>query len=493
MRYISTRDIEKKNYVSAAFAIKQGLAQDGGLYVPESFPQVSADFIASLAEKSYTERAVDVLSLYLTDYTREELEKCCREAYAETSFPGGAAPLHKTEDNLYTLELWHGPTSAFKDMALQLMPRLLSLALGKTGEEKDALILVATSGDTGKAALEGYKDVDRIKICVFFPVDGVSRVQKLQMTTQSGNNVNVAAVVGNFDDCQNGVKQIFGDAECNRQILEKGYVLSSANSINWGRLVPQIVYYFSAYADLLKEGRIRNGEKINICVPTGNFGNIFAAYCAYQMGLPVNRFICASNRNKVLTDFFRTGVYDRNRDFYTTASPSMDILISSNLERLLYFTAGSEKTVEYMAGQKKNGVYRVAPEIMKEITSLFCGYFADDAVCSETINAYWNTYRYLVDTHTSVGLSCVAQYRAETDDNTLCVCASTASPYKFADRVFAAVTKENAPEGYAALAALEQETGVPTPAPLSGLDKREIRFTHVTEAKDMFREVLATL
>ena len=493
MRYISTRDIEKKNYVSSAFAIKQGLSPDGGLYVPESFPAVSPAFIASLAGKSYPERAVEVLSLYLTDYTREELEKCCREAYAETSFPGGAAPLNKTADDLYTLELWHGPTCAFKDMALQLMPRLLSLALGKTGEEKDALILVATSGDTGKAALEGYKDVDRIKICVFFPVDGVSRVQKLQMTTQSGKNVNVAAVVGNFDDCQNGVKQIFGDASCNARIQEKGYVLSSANSINWGRLVPQIVYYFSAYADLLKEGRIQNGEKINICVPTGNFGNIFAAYCAYRMGLPVNKFLCASNRNKVLTDFFRTGVYDRNREFYTTASPSMDILISSNLERLLYFTAGPEKTVAYMQAQKRNGVYRVDAAAMKEITDLFCGYFADDKLCAKTINSYYQQYTYLVDTHTSVGLSCVEQYRAETGDGTLCVCASTASPYKFADRVFAAVTGADAPEGYAALGALEKATGVPVPAPLGGLDKREVRFTEVTEAGDMFRVVLSTL
>jgi len=493
MRYLSTRDTEKKNYVSSAFAIKQGLAPDGGLYVPESFPSVTPEFIASLADKSYVERAVDVLSLYLTDYSREELVKCCSEAYAESSFPGGAAPLYKIDNSHYTLELWHGPTCAFKDMALQLMPRLLSLALGKTGEEKDALILVATSGDTGKAALEGYKDVDRIKICVFFPVDGVSRVQKLQMTTQSGNNVGVSAIVGNFDDCQNGVKQIFGDKKANEAINKKGYVLSSANSINWGRLVPQIVYYFSAYADLVKEGRIKNGDKINFCVPTGNFGNIFAGYCAYRMGLPINRFICASNKNNVLTDFFETGVYDRNRKFYTTASPSMDILISSNLERLLWCAAGSAKTVDYMTKQKADGIYKTDDTAMAEIRNMFSGYYADDIDCAKTIRNVWNGHKYLIDTHTAVGVACVNKYREDTEDETLCVTDSTASPFKFSDKVYEAVTGKQSPEGYAALSALEAATELKAPAPLCGLDKREVRFTAVARPEEMFREVLGML
>jgi len=485
MRYLSTRDIEKKNYVSSAFAIKQGLASDGGLYVPEAFPAIDKDFIDKLVPMSYEDRAVEVLSLYLTDYTKEELKKCCSAAYAASSFPGGAAPLYKVDDNTYSLELWHGPTSAFKDMALQLMPRLLSLALGKTGETRDALILVATSGDTGKAALEGYKDVDRIKIMVFYPSEGVSRVQKLQMTTQEGSNVNVCGINGNFDDCQNGVKIIFGDKTEADYLDSKGYVFSSANSINWGRLVPQIVYYFSAYCDLIKEGRINNGDKVNFCVPTGNFGNIFAGYAAYRMGLPVGRFICASNQNNVLTDFIGTGVYNRNRKFYTTASPSMDILISSNLERLLYFCSDSIKTTEYMQLQKKEGIYTVEPAVIEKIRAMFSGYCADDSECAEEIYKIYSQFNYLIDTHTSVGFACVEKYRVDTWDNTVCVIDSTASPYKFSDRVYEAVTGKKAPEGYAALAALNEATKVAVPKPLCGLDTRNIRFTKICAPAEM--------
>ncbi|MCQ2427608.1 MAG: threonine synthase, partial [Clostridia bacterium] len=373
IKYYSTRDINKVNGVCSAQAIKQGLAADGGLFIPETIPAVDSAFISKLVGLSYTDRATEVLSLFLEDYTRKELKDCCEAAYSPLSFPGGAAPLKKINDSIYSLELWHGPTCAFKDMALQLMPRLLSLALKKTGEKRTALILVATSGDTGKAALEGYRDVDGIKIQVYYPAYGVSRVQKLQMITQSGANVDVCGINGNFDDAQNGVKAIFADEKVAAELNKKGYFLSSANSINWGRLVPQIVYYFSAYCDLIAAGDIKNGDKINICVPTGNFGNIFAGYIAYRMGLPVGRFICASNRNNVLTDFLDTGVYDRNRPFYQTTSPSMDILISSNLERLLYLAAGPEKTASYMQQQKEKGVYSVEPEVFAHVTEMFTG------------------------------------------------------------------------------------------------------------------------
>ena len=308
---------------------------------------------------TYPERAAKILSMYLSDYSYDELLDDCKAAYCEESFPGGAAPLVKVTDSIYSLELWHGPTAAFKDMALQIMPRLLSRALVKTGEDNTALILVATSGDTGKAALEGYKDIDRIKIMVFYPVDGVSKVQKLQMATQTGNNVNVCAIRGNFDDAQTGVKKIFSDSEAAKKLLDNSYILSSANSINWGRLAPQIVYYVSAYCDLLNEKAIEYGETVNVCVPTGNFGNIFAAYLAKLMGLPLAKLVCASNANNVLTDFLESGTYDRNRDFHLTMSPSMDILISSNLERLLCFASSEEKTAGYMAELSKNGKYTV--------------------------------------------------------------------------------------------------------------------------------------
>ena len=302
MNYRSTRNLNQEA-VSAAQAIKQGLCNDGGLFMPEEIPSITLDDIKALSEKNYAQRAAYILSLFLTDYTYEELLADCSEAYSDKRFKGGAAPLATLNDNTSVLELWHGPTSAFKDMALQIMPRLLSRALTKTGEERTAFILVATSGDTGKAALEGYRDVDKVKITVFYPVDGVSRVQKLQMATQEGENVFVCAVKGNFDDAQNGVKKIFSDKAMAEKLNENGYFLSSANSINWGRLAPQIAYYVSAYCDLVAEGKIALGDKMNVCVPTGNFGNIFAAYIAKRMGLPVNKFVCASNKNNILTQY----------------------------------------------------------------------------------------------------------------------------------------------------------------------------------------------
>ncbi len=492
MFYKSTRSTQKAA-ASSAQIIKQGLAEDGGLFVPESIPTLSTDEIKALCKDSYPVRAAKILSKFLTDYTYEELLADCTAAYDEKSFVGGAAPLVKLCDNLEVLELWHGPTAAFKDMALQIMPRLLSRALVKTGEERTALILVATSGDTGKAALEGYKDIDRVKIMVFYPVDGVSRVQKLQMATQTGDNVNVCAIEGNFDDAQTGVKVIFGDESMAQKLNENGYFFSSANSINWGRLAPQIVYYVSAYCDLLNKGTCALGDSFNVCVPTGNFGNIFAAYIAKLMGLPIGKLICASNANNILTDFLRTGTYDRNRDFYLTMSPSMDILISSNLERLLYFTAGSEKTAAYMDALKKNGCYTVEGDVLTAIKENFIGYFADEAMTAQTIRDTYEKDGYLADTHTAVAISAAKQYVAESGDTHPMVIDSTASPYKFANNVYRSVTGREATSDLDALDELSAATGTTVPYPLAGLATREVRFTKVVSREAMAEAVLEYL
>jgi len=492
MMYQSTRDTSHKKY-SAAQVIKMGLAPDGGLFIPESIPTLTADYISALCNDTYPVRAAKILGKFLSDYTYEELLADCTAAYAESSFPGGAAPLVHLHDNVYSLELWHGPTAAFKDMALQIMPRLLSRALVKTGEERNALILVATSGDTGKAALEGYKDIDRIKIMVFYPVDGVSRVQKLQMATQTGSNVNVCAIHGNFDDAQTGVKKIFGDATMAEALNERGYILSSANSINWGRLAPQIVYYVSAYCDLLAGGKIKMGDPMDVCVPTGNFGNIFAAYIAKLMGLPIRHFVCASNQNNILTDFLRTGTYDRNRDFHLTMSPSMDILISSNLERLLCLSAGEERTAAYMDSLKTDGVYTVDADVKTAIAQNFSGYFADEHTTAETIRAYFDKHGYLADTHTAVALSCAEQYISDRADRSVpMVVASTASPYKFAADVFTSLSGGTVlpRDPLAALDQLVEATGTEIPYPLRGLGEREVRFTQTIDSADMAAAVL---
>ena len=494
MKYYSTRDTVRDNGVSSAFAIKQGLAPDGGLYMPESIPSVDPDSIKKLLDMDYCARAQYILSLYLDDYTDEELDRCCREAYSETAFPGGATGLASFKDSpINVLELWHGPTCAFKDMALQIMPRLLSLALKKTNETNTAVILVATSGDTGKAALEGYKDVDGVKIIVFYPVDGVSKIQKLQMATQEGSNVSVCAVKGNFDDAQNGVKKIFSDRSAAEKLLGEKYILSSANSINWGRLVPQIAYYFSGYCDMVNAGKIDFGEMIDVCVPTGNFGNIFAAYLAKAMGLPVRKLICASNSNNILTDFIETGVYDRNRDFYTTMSPSMDILISSNLERLLYCVCGPEQTGEYMSSLKTDGKYTVNAETKAKIEEVFSGLFADEKQTSETIAYYFNENGYLCDTHTAVALKCAYEFYKSIADKKEILADSTASPYKFAANVYRSITGEEAPEGFEALRALNKLTSVEIPAPLAGLEDKKIRFDRVIDADDMLSFVYGEL
>ena len=492
MFFKSTRSNEQATLTSAQ-VIKQGLADDGGLFIPESIPSLSMSEILDLCKESYPVRAAKILSKFLTDYTYEELLADCSVAYDEKSFVGGAAPLCNIHDNFESLELWHGPTAAFKDMALQIMPKLLSRALVKTGEERTALILVATSGDTGKAALEGYKDVDHIKIMVFYPVDGVSRVQKLQMATQTGSNVNVCAIRGNFDDAQSGVKEIFANEDMAKALDEKGYFFSSANSINWGRLAPQIVYYVSAYCDLLNANKCKPGDKFNVCVPTGNFGNIFAAYLAKLMGLPIEKLICASNVNNILTDFLTTGTYDRNRNFHLTMSPSMDILISSNLERLLYFTAGSEKTAAYMEALKKNGVYTVDADILAKIKENFIGYYADEAETAKTIRETFDQYGYLADTHTAVAISAANQYVAETGDKLPMVIDSTASPYKFANNVYAAVTGEESESELAALDQLSAKTNTEIPYPLAGLADRKVNFTKIVDKTEMANAVMEYL
>ncbi len=488
MKFYSTRDTEKKKFDSA-LVIKQGLADDGGLFIPESIPSLSEADIKELCNMSYPQRAAKILSLYLSDYSYDELLSDCKAAYCEDSFPGGAAQLKKVTDTIYSLELWHGPTAAFKDMALQIMPRLLSRALIKTGEDKTALILVATSGDTGKAALEGYRDIDRIKIMVFYPVDGVSKVQKLQMTTQTGGNVNVCAINGNFDDAQTGVKRIFSDAEAQKVMADNGYILSSANSINWGRLAPQIVYYISAYCDMLNTGDIKYGETVNVCVPTGNFGNIFAAYLAKLMGLPINKFICASNANNVLTDFLKTGTYDRNRSFHLTMSPSMDILISSNLERLLCFAAGTEETKKHMGELNAYGKYTVSDDVKKTISENFVGYFADEVATAKTLNRFYSEHGYLADTHTSVALDCAEQYIKESGDTRKMIVASTASPYKFAADVYRSVTSTEATSDTDALDQLSEYTKTEITYPLRGLTQRKVNFTTVIDAENMLDEV----
>ncbi len=492
MKYISTRG--KSTPATSAEAIKKGLAEDGGLYFPDEMPLLSAEELQELCGDDYPTRAAKIMYKFLSDeYTYEELLAECREAYREESFPGGAAPVTKLGDTLRVLELWHGPTAAFKDMALQIMPRLFVRAVKKTGDARKALILVATSGDTGKAALEGYRDVDGVGISVFYPVSGVSRVQKLQMATQEGKNVEVHSVIGNFDDAQNGVKQIFGDAAIAEKLNEKGIFLSSANSINWGRLVPQVVYYVSVYCDLVACGDIALGEEINVCVPTGNFGNILAAYIAKNMGLPIFGFVCASNQNNVLTDFFETGTYDRNRNFYATNSPSMDILISSNLERLLYLTCGSEQTAAYMEELKTTGRYTVSAEIKRELDRAFTGGCCDEQQTAEEIRHIYDTYGYLCDTHTAVGLHCAEQYVKTVDGKRKMVAVSTASPYKFSPAVLKALTGEVPENELDAMAILEAKTGVKIPAPLAGIADRTVRFDpdDAIKAEAMPESVLA--
>lgn len=492
MNYNSTRNKEIR--CESAYAIKTGISSDGGLFVPECIPYISADFIAELSQLSYRERASKVLGLYLSDFSAEELDDCTKNAYTAEKFGSDTiAPVYKLDESRHILELWHGPTCSFKDMALQILPHLLTKSIKKTGEDKKVVILVATSGDTGKAALEGFRDVEGTGIIVFYPNNGVSKIQQLQMATQEGNNVGVVAVNGNFDDAQTGVKKIFTDENYKAELGENGVMLSSANSINWGRLAPQIVYYFSAYCDMINSGEINNGDDINIVVPTGNFGNILAAYYAKMMGLPVNKLICASNSNNVLTEFIRTGIYDRNRKFFTTISPSMDILISSNLERLLYHISGCDDKLvaEYMSKLSSDGKYTVSDSIMNQISDLFFADFCDDYETQETIAAINKEFGYTPDTHTAVAINVYDKYVKATEDNRKTVIASTANPFKFNESVINAIAGEGASEGldeFALLDKLCELSKMEIPASLGELKTKKVRFTTVCNKEDMKEE-----
>lgn len=476
MQYLSTRDAGVR--VSAAQAIVQGLSRDGGLFLPETIPALPAGQLETMAAWSYPQRAAYVMGLYLEEFTQQELLRYAERAYGPEKFDTpDVAPLTQLDAHTHMLELWHGPTCAFKDLALQMLPQLLTASLRKTGENKTACILTATSGDTGKAALEGFRDVPGTKILVFYPKDGVSEIQKLQMVTQEGANVGVYAVEGNFDDAQTGVKQIFSDAALRAQLEEKGYFLSSANSINWGRVLPQIAYYVSSYCQLLADGQIDMGQPVNFCVPTGNFGNILAAYYAKRMGVPVGRLICASNANNVLTEFIATGVYDRNRPFYQTLSPSMDILISSNLERLLYLLGESDILVRGdMQNLSKTGRYALAPELAERVRAEFSGGCCGDAQTLDVIGRVFAKTHQLLDTHTAVACAVLEEYRKKTQDGTHTVLVSTASPFKFAASILHALGAHEIVAGTGEICQLAAVSGCAAPAPLAGLGSKAVRF-----------------
>ena len=487
MQYTSTRN--QSVSVSSAQAIARGIAADGGLFVPQTIPVLAADELAAMAGMSYPQVARSVLARYLTDYSAQELTDCVNAAYIGTFDNDQPAPLVPIGPNTYAMELWHGPTCAFKDLALQILPHLLTRAGQKTAPGETKVILVATSGDTGKAALAGFANVPGVKILVFYPSDGVSAMQQLQMTTQQGDNVGVCAIRGNFDDAQTGVKAIFTDPEKAAALAAGHMAFSSANSINWGRLAPQIVYYINAYATLLGQGTVAPDQPVNVVVPTGNFGNILAAYYAKRMGLPVGRLICASNRNRVLTDFIRTGTYDRNRDFYTTLSPSMDILISSNLERLLYHvTDGDRERVNaWMTSLKQTGRYTVDASTREAIAQLFWAGTADDAATQAAIGRQFAANGYLADPHTGVALDVARQYTEQTGDQTVTVVASTASPFKFSRGVLQAIGQPATEEDEFALCrALSQATGWPVPASIAALQGQTPRFTDCCEKQDMW-------
>ena len=474
MKFFSTRDHDR--IVTASQAIAQGLSDEGGLFVPERFPQVD---VRALCQLDYPTLAAAVVSEYLTDYSKDFLAEATRTTYGE-AFGGKAGYLAPVEGDTYALELWHGPTCAFKDYALQLMPKLLVEAKKNLSRTEKTLILVATSGDTGKAALDGYHDIPGVEIAVFYPTGGTSEIQRLQMATQEGANVAVYAVRGNFDDAQTGVKRVFGDKTIAAKLAERNIRLSSANSINWGRLVPQIVYYFAAYAQLLKAGKIAFGDEADFCVPTGNFGDILAGYYAKQMGLPVGRLVCASNQNNVLTDFLSTGTYTAKREFYKTTSPSMDILVSSNLERLLYHVTGSDAEVAgLMKSLNETGSYTVRPETLAAIRESFdCGWSSEEQVAGE-IRARYEKDGYLCDTHTAVAFHVAAQKKR---DGVPMVVLSTASPFKFPRSVLEALGHTAPENDFEAMQALEEATGRTAPASLAALRQKAERFSTVIDS-----------
>ena len=485
--YKSTRNSGRT--VTASEAILKGLADDGGLFVPEYIPKLDVS-MEELQAMTYQQTAYAVMKQFLTDFTEEELKECIDRAYDAKFDTEVIAPLVKVEDT-YHLELFHGATIAFKDMALSILPHLLTTAARKNHVTNDIVILTATSGDTGKAALAGFADVPGTKIIVFYPKGGVSRVQELQMVTQKGENTSVVAIHGNFDNAQSGVKALFEDRELEKELAASGYQFSSANSINIGRLVPQVVYYVYAYAKLLENEEIAPGEKINVTVPTGNFGNILAAYYAKEMGVPIAKLICASNENKVLFDFFRTGVYDRNREFILTSSPSMDILISSNLERLIYAISGqdAQKDSALMEQLKEKGSYEITPE-MKDRLSDFAGGFATEEETKEAIRTTYEKTGYVMDTHTAVAAHVCAQYKKESGDDTKCLVASTASPYKFIHSVMTAIDGKYADtDEFELVDELSRLSGTDVPPAIEEIRNAEIRHTKECGAGEMKQTV----
>ena len=491
MSFFSTRG---ESCVTASQAILRGIAPDGGLYVPAMFQAVQPERLTSLMEMSYEERAVAVLKRFLEDFSLKEIEDSVRAAYSRERFTApDVAPVRQLDGGTWSLELFHGPTLAFKDMALQLLPHLLKLSAEKNGEDREICILVATSGDTGKAALEGFRDVPGTSCTVFYPLDGVSDVQRLQMVTTGGNNTHVIAVRGNFDDAQTGVKELFGSEKFREEMAAEGRTLSSANSINLGRLVPQVVYYFSAYAELLKTNAISAGEPVNFCVPTGNFGDILAGYYARCMGLPVNKLICASNRNNVLTDFFNSGIYSTHRTFFKTISPSMDILVSSNLERLLYEAADRDGTLirTWMTQLKESGSYSVGEQRRDWLLDTFWGDCADNKDTLAEIRKRWEQDHYLMDPHTAVAGHVLREYRMKTGDDTPSVIVSTASPYKFAADVLNALTGCNAGGNpFAASEEIQKLTGIPMPEQVRKLRELPVRHTAECDRDKMGQAVL---
>lgn len=487
MKYISTRGGNEE--LSAAEAIKCGLAKNGGLFVPQELPKLTLEELSAWQKLDYRQRAADLLRRFLTDYSQSEIEDCVNAAYSESKFSDPKiAPLRSLDAKRHVLELWHGPTSAFKDMALQVLPRLMVTALAKTKEKAQVAILVATSGDTGKAALEGFCDVAQTQVIVFYPKDGVSEIQRRQMVTQAGENVAVVAVEGNFDDAQSGVKTIFADEAFNSLLEDSEIRLSSANSINWGRLAPQIVYYFSSYIDLVASGAIKLGDKVNFVVPTGNFGNILAGYYALRMGLPVGRLICAANRNNVLSDFIQSGRYDRKREFHKTISPSMDILISSNLERMLYYLVQGEreKVAEWMACLAKDGCYEIGAQLHEVLQEIFWSGWVDDDETQRMIKEVYQERGYLLDPHTAVAWQVGEKYRLQGDDAPQII-LSTASPFKFNDSVLEALEgeKRSGEDEFALLKALAEKSGWKMPQKLAELETLPLRHQKTCAVSEM--------
>jgi threonine synthase len=491
MKYISTRGESTSTHASEV--IRLGLAPDGGLFVPDQIPRFSSESIAAMAQMSYTQIAADILHLYLDDFTRQEIDEIVTVAYSEEKFgecPTPLVQLNKYNDREYILELWHGPTAAFKDIALQTLPNLMTESLRKADETSNVCIVVATSGDTGKAAMEGFRDIEGTKVVVFYPEEGVSTMQRMQMVTQEGENCFVVAVKGSFDDVQTGVKNLFDDMKADPNPENIGVYLSSANSINWGRLSPQIVYYFYAYSRLLKTEKILPGEPINFVVPTGNFGNILAGYYALKMGLPVHKLICASNQNKVLSDFLRNGTYDINRPFYKTNSPSMDILISGNLERLLFEISGrdSARIVGWMSALKAEKSYTVDPITLRRIQEVFVGGFADETGTLKTIREIYDRCDHCVDTHTAVGFNVYERYYTRSKDESKTVFISTASPFKFPGDVCDALFGRgyrNGRNDEVLLKELSEETDLEIPESIRSLSEKNILHRTVVEKTGM--------